>query len=82
MFVTRHSDFESRAKSSLSGARDLMGKPFLTFEVAVKALTMVMRRRLEADPREKTDSGAPSEAPKDGEAIPAETEKRLLEPVI
>jgi CheY-like chemotaxis protein len=48
VFVTRHADFDARAKSSLTGARDLIGKPFLTFEVALKALTLVLNRRLQA----------------------------------
>jgi len=46
IFVTRHSDFDSRAKSSLSGGRDLIGKPFMPFEVAVKALTIILDHRL------------------------------------
>ena len=46
IFVTRHSDFESRAKSNRTGGQDLIGKPFLTFEVAVKALTLILRGRL------------------------------------
>jgi CheY-like chemotaxis protein len=49
VFVTRHSDFDSRTQSCLRGGRDLLGKPFLTFELAVKALTMVMQRRLQTD---------------------------------
>lgn len=48
IFVTSHSDFNSRAKSTLIGGQDLIGKPFLTFELAVKALTIVMRRRLQS----------------------------------
>jgi CheY-like chemotaxis protein len=50
VFVTRHSDFESRAKSAALGAQDLIGKPYLAFEITVKALTLVMRGRLEHDP--------------------------------
>ncbi len=46
IFVTRHSEFDSRAKSTLLGAEDLMAKPFLAFEIALKALTLVMRARL------------------------------------
>jgi len=46
VFVTRHSDFASRAKSSLSGGRDLIAKPFLAFEITVKALTLALRARL------------------------------------
>ncbi|HEX5218852.1 MAG TPA: response regulator [Verrucomicrobiae bacterium] len=46
VFVTGHSDFETRAKSTLVGSADLIGKPFLTFEITVKALTVVLRSRL------------------------------------
>jgi CheY-like chemotaxis protein len=48
VFVTGHSDFETRAKSTLVGSADLIGKPFLTFEITVKALTVVLRSRLDA----------------------------------
>lgn len=47
VFVTRHSDFDSRAKAVLSGGQHLLGKPFLALEVTVKALTLVLRSRLE-----------------------------------
>jgi CheY-like chemotaxis protein len=46
VFVTCQSDFDARAKSTLSGAMDLIGKPFLTFEITVKALTLAFRGRL------------------------------------
>jgi CheY-like chemotaxis protein len=46
IFVTGHSDFEARSKSTLSGGNDLIAKPFLSFEIVVKALTMLMRKRL------------------------------------
>ncbi len=46
VFVTRQSDFDARCKSTLSGGNDLMGKPFLTFEVTVKALTLALDGRL------------------------------------
>jgi len=46
VFVTVLNDFDTRAKSVLSGGNDLLGKPFLTFEVAVRALTLVARRRV------------------------------------
>ena len=36
IFVTGQTDFESRAKLSLSGGNDLIGKPFLPLELAVK----------------------------------------------
>jgi CheY-like chemotaxis protein len=46
VFVTCQSDFDARAKSTLSGGMDLIGKPFLTFEITVKALTLALRGRL------------------------------------
>lgn len=35
-------DFQSRAESKLRGATDLIGKPFLLIEVAVKTLTLIL----------------------------------------
>lgn len=49
VFVTGQSDYDSRARSVLSGGNDLMGKPFLIFEVAVKALTLALQARLRAE---------------------------------
>ncbi|HSU55782.1 MAG TPA: response regulator [Candidatus Dormibacteraeota bacterium] len=49
VFVTSHKDFDSRQKSSAVGGHDLIGKPFLPFEITLKALTLLLRRRLEAD---------------------------------
>jgi CheY-like chemotaxis protein len=46
VFVTSHTDFQSRAKASVLGAQDLVGKPFLTSELTLKALTVILRRRL------------------------------------
>jgi CheY-like chemotaxis protein len=43
IFVTSSTDFSSRAKSTLSGGSDFIGKPFLFMEVAVKALTHHLR---------------------------------------
>jgi DNA-binding response OmpR family regulator len=48
VFVTRLNDFESRANSSISGGNDLIAKPFLFIELAVKALVWVLRARLQA----------------------------------
>ena len=47
VFVTQHSDFQSRAEATESGGHDLIGKPFLPLEMTVKALTLVLRSRLE-----------------------------------
>ncbi len=43
VFVTAHSDFESRAQSVLRGGNDFIAKPFLSSELAVKALTWLFR---------------------------------------
>jgi len=47
VFVTSLSDFESRANSTMSGGNDLIAKPFLFMELAVKALVYIMRGRPE-----------------------------------
>ncbi|MBI3851116.1 MAG: response regulator [Verrucomicrobia bacterium] len=49
VFVTRLTDFESRANSMISGGTDLIAKPFLFMELAVKALVYIMRSRLGAN---------------------------------
>ena len=46
IFVTSLTDFKSRARSSLSGGTDLIAKPFMFIELAVKALTHVLRGRV------------------------------------
>ena len=43
VFVTSHSDFGSRAQSTLSGGNDFIAKPFLLVEVALKALTWLFK---------------------------------------
>lgn len=48
VFVTALSDFESRARSTLSGGNDLIGKPFLFMELAVKAVVFLMKGQLAA----------------------------------
>jgi CheY-like chemotaxis protein len=45
VFVTAHCDFGSRAKSVLSGGNDFIAKPFLSVELAVKALVWLFRGR-------------------------------------
>ena len=47
IFVTSHSDFDSRAKSNWYGGKDLIAKPFLSAEITVKALTLVLRKHLD-----------------------------------
>lgn len=48
LFVTSLSDFDSRARSSLSGGNDLIAKPFLFIELTLKAITFVLKSRLTA----------------------------------
>ena len=43
IFVTAHGDFESRAQSVLSGGNDLISKPILPIELAVKAVTHLLK---------------------------------------
>jgi DNA-binding response OmpR family regulator len=47
VFVTVQSDFHTRAKSSLMGGTDLIAKPYLMFEITLKALMLAMRKRLQ-----------------------------------
>jgi len=48
VFVTSHNDLASRARSSLVGGQEFLGKPFLSGELTLKALTLVLMRRLQA----------------------------------
>jgi len=45
VFVTSHSDFESRARSVLSGGNDFIAKPFLPIELAVKTLIWTLKKK-------------------------------------
>jgi CheY-like chemotaxis protein len=47
VFVTAHSDFDSRTKAEASGGRDLIVKPVVSFDIIVKTLTLLFRTRLE-----------------------------------
>lgn len=46
LFVTSLNDFKSLAQSSLSGGNDLIAKPFMFIELAVKSLTHIFRNRI------------------------------------
>jgi PleD family two-component response regulator len=46
IFVTGHSDFESRINSVLSGGDDLISKPVFPLELAVKAVTHLLRSQV------------------------------------
>ena len=56
VFVTSHSDFDSRAKSISSGGRDLIAKPFLSAEITLKALTLLFRARLDREKASRESS--------------------------
>jgi CheY-like chemotaxis protein len=71
VFVTALKDFETRAQSALSGGSDLIAKPFLLLELAVKALTYVFQ-----DQRRDGPSGTWPGHPK---ALPHENTKILMQ---
>ena len=50
IFVTSLTNFDSRAQSSLAGGNDLLAKPFLMIELAVKALTYILKPKPPAAP--------------------------------
>jgi CheY-like chemotaxis protein len=51
IFVTSLTKFEVRAQSSLAGGSDLIAKPFLMMELAVKALTYLLKPQPLVDPK-------------------------------
>jgi len=58
IYVTIHSDFESRAKGVLSGGDDLIAKPFLPIELAVKAVMHLVKSRSLAPMMSASAAGA------------------------
>lgn len=58
VFVTSLKDFESQTTTMISGGTDLIAKPFLTFEITVKALTLVLHARFKLRDRLVEDSNA------------------------
>ena len=54
VFVTNLSDFEARTPATLSGGNELMAKPFLTFEITVRALTLALQGRLQTQINKST----------------------------
>jgi DNA-binding response OmpR family regulator len=46
IFVSSHDDVDSRAKSTLSGADDLIAKPFLPQELAARVVMHLVRRQM------------------------------------
>lgn len=58
VFVTAHSDFQSRAQSVLSGGNDFIAKPFLPIELAVKTLIWTLKNKAQPLPASDLDSSA------------------------
>jgi CheY-like chemotaxis protein len=73
VFVTAQNDFEAHARLELCGGNDLIGKPFLPFEITVKALTLALQRRLLQGNHPVTTASCP--APK-AEAAATEHDSR------
>jgi CheY-like chemotaxis protein len=48
IFVTSHTDLQTRAQSTLSGGNDFIGKPFHFMELAVKTLLHLLRSKLKS----------------------------------
>jgi CheY-like chemotaxis protein len=46
IFITSHTDFESRARSVLSGGGDIIAKPIFPIELAVKAVSHLLKSKL------------------------------------
>jgi CheY-like chemotaxis protein len=62
VFVTSHSDFGSRAQSTLSGGNEFIAKPFLLVELAVKALTWLFKESPQPLPTASMQIGVAVEA--------------------
>src|SRR5256886_719576 len=62
VFVTSHSDFGSRAQSTLSGGNDFIAKPFLLVELACKALSWLCKEMPQPFPPSAAQNALPPEA--------------------
>jgi len=84
VFVTAHSDFGSRAQSTLSGGNDFIAKPFLLVELAVKALTWLFKESPQPVSTATVPDSAPPETgsyelqPYPGPAAPGDTDEEAL----
>ena len=72
VFVTSHSDFGSRAQSTLSGGNDFIAKPFLMVELAVKTLTWLFKEGPQPLPTARVQSSVPAEAGGHGSQLAAD----------
>ena len=86
VFVTAHSDFGSRAQSTLSGGNDFIAKPFLMVELAVKALTWLFKASPEpvsaatARGSARGQTGSHESEPSPVHAVLSETDEEALQP--
>jgi CheY-like chemotaxis protein len=84
VFVTCHSDFQDRTKAIVSGGNDLIAKPFLSFELTLKALVSILRARLLEEKSGATAAASPqpsqAEPPKPAEDSPKNSSKRITGP--
>ena len=58
VFVTCQSDADARAQGTAAGGEDMIAKPFLIFEITVKAVSLVMDRRVETRKQRKSPEKA------------------------
>ena len=49
IFITGHADFQKRVQSVLNGGNDLIAKPIFPIELALKAVTQLLRSQLPAN---------------------------------
>ena len=83
VFVTANDDYDARAKSVEAGGAELISKPFLTFEIIVKALTLTLRDRFEnrsPKPASEIKPRTPASVPAKTSAIVPVTQSRPAEP--
>jgi len=59
VFVTNLSDFDSQARSSLCGGNDLIAKPIIFIELAVKALAHILRHQYMPETMQPVEAVAP-----------------------
>jgi CheY-like chemotaxis protein len=72
IFVTSLTKFEIRAQSSLSGGNDLIAKPFLMMELAVKALTYLLKPPPSVDAKIRPSAATAQKATVESPASPGQ----------
>jgi CheY-like chemotaxis protein len=63
VFVTVLSDFAMRARTIAIGGTDFMAKPFFVFEMGLKSMTLLMRKRLDMTKSKRPLLAPPPTAP-------------------